>query len=106
MLKVLSLMKRKDGQSYEAFRNWALNEHPKLATKIPGMRGYRMNVPVKENPELPYDCISEMWWDSDEARLAGFGTPEGKAAGADAAAHADRVHFLAEEKLFIPEPRG
>lgn len=85
MLKVLSLMKRKEGMSYDEFRNWALNEHPKLATKIPGMRGYRMNVPLKENPDSPYDAISEMWWDSDEARLAGFGTDEGKAAGADAA---------------------
>ena len=101
MLKVLSLMKRKEGTSYAEFRNWALNEHPKLATKIPGMRGYRMNVPVTENPDLPYDCISEMWWDSDEARLAGFATEPGKAAGADAAAHADRIHFMAEEKVFI-----
>ena len=102
MLKVLSLMKRKEGMSYDEFRNWALNEHPKLATKIPGMRGYRMNVPVKENPDSPCDAISEMWWDSDEARLAGFGTDEGKAAGADAAAHAaSRFHFFAEEKVFI-----
>jgi len=101
MLKVLSLMKRKPGTSYADFRNWALNEHPKLATKIPGMRAYRMNVPVKENPDVPYDCISEMWWDDDAARLAGFGTDEGKAAGADAAAHAERVHFMAEEKVFF-----
>ena len=102
MLKVLSLMKRKEGTSYAEFRNWALNEHPKLATKIPGMRGYRMNVPVTENPDLPYDCISEMWWDSDAARVAGFGTEQGKTAGADAAAHASsRVHFMAEEKVFI-----
>ena len=101
MLKVLSLMKRKPGTNYEDFRNWALNEHPKLATKMPGLKGYRMNVPIKENPDLPYDCISEMWWDSDEARLAGFATEQGKAAGADAAAHADRVHFMAEEKVFI-----
>jgi hypothetical protein len=42
-----------------------------------------------------------MWWDSDEARLAGFATDEGKAAGADAAAHADRFHFMAEEKVLI-----
>lgn len=102
MLKVLSLMKRKQGMSYYAFRNWALNEHPELARRIPGMRGYRMNVPHAENPDSPYDAISEMWWDSDAARLAGFGTEEGKAAGADAAAHCDsRFHFLAEEKVVI-----
>ena len=102
MLKVLSLMKRKEGMGFDEFRNWARNEHPKLAEKIPGMRGYRMNVPLKETPDLPYDAISEMWWDSDEARLKGFGTEEGKAAGADASAHcASRFHFMAEEKVFI-----
>jgi len=102
MLKVLSLMKRKEGMSFDEFRNWAKNEHPKLAEKIPGMRGYRMNVPLKESPDLPYDAISEMWWDSDEARLKGLGTDEGKAAGADASAHcANRFHFMAEEKVFI-----
>ena len=102
MLKVLSLMKRKEGMSFDEFRNWAKNEHPKLAEKIPGMRGYRMNVPLKESPDLPYDAISEMWWDSDEARLKGVGTAEGKAAGADATAHcAIRFHFMAEEKVFI-----
>jgi uncharacterized protein (TIGR02118 family) len=101
MLKVMSLMKRKEGQSYADFRDWALNKHPPLAMKVPGLRGYRMNVPLKENPDSPYDAISEMWWDSDEARLAAFGTEEGKAAGADAAAHADRFHFMAEEKVFI-----
>ncbi len=102
MLKVLSLMKRKEGLSFEEFKNWAKNEHPKLAEKIPGMKGYRMNVPVAENPDLPYDAISEMWWESDEARLKGFGTDEGKAAGADAAAHcSSRVHFMAEEQVFF-----
>ena len=30
MLKVLSLMKRKEGMSYDEFRNWALNEHPSV----------------------------------------------------------------------------
>ena len=63
MLKVLSLMKRKEGMSFDEFRNWAKDEHPKLAQKIPGMKGYRMNVPLKESPDLPYDAISEMWWE-------------------------------------------
>jgi uncharacterized protein (TIGR02118 family) len=102
MLKVMSLLKRKEGMSFVEFKNWAQNEHPKLAQKIPGMRGYRMNVLIAENPDSPHDAISEMWWDSDEARLKGFGTDEGKAAGADAASHcASRFHFMAEESVFI-----
>ncbi len=50
MLKVLSLMKRKEGMSYAEFRNWALNEHPPFALKLSGLKGYRMNVPKEENP--------------------------------------------------------
>jgi len=53
MLKVLSLMKRKEGMSYAEFRNWALNEHPPFAKKLPGLKGYRMNVPLTENPDSP-----------------------------------------------------
>ena len=34
MLKVMSLLKRKEGMSFEEFKNWAQNEHPKLAEKI------------------------------------------------------------------------
>jgi len=102
MLKVLSLMKRKEGMSYVEFRNWALNEHPPFAKKLPGLKGYRMNVPITENPDSPYDAISEMWFDSADARTAAMATDAGKAAGGDAAAHASsRFHFIAEEKVFI-----
>jgi uncharacterized protein (TIGR02118 family) len=102
MLKVLSLMKRKEGMSYAEFRNWALNDHPPFAKKLPGLKGYRMNVPLTENPDSPYDAISEMWFDSADARTAAMATDAGKAAGGDAAAHASsRFHFIAEEKVFI-----
>jgi len=102
MLKVLSLMKRKEGMSHADFRNWALNEHPPFAEKLPGLRGYRMNVPVADNPDSPYDAISEMWFDSAEARASAMASDAGKAAGGDAAAHCQsRFHFLAEEKVVL-----
>jgi uncharacterized protein (TIGR02118 family) len=102
MLKVLSLMKRKEGTSYAEFRNWALNLHPPLATKLPGLKGYRMNVPLTETPDSPYDAISEMWFENAEARAAAMATDAGKAAGGDAAANcASRFHFVAEEKTVI-----
>jgi len=102
MLKVMSLMKRKAEMSFEEFKDWAQNKHPAFARKLPGLRGYRMNVPREENADSPYDAISEMWFDSAEARLQAMATEEGKAAGGDAAAHcASRFHFLVEEKVFI-----
>ncbi len=102
MLKVISLMKRKEGMSLEEFRRWALEEHPPLAKKLPGMRHYRMSVAIEDNPAWPADVVSEFWFDSLEARAAAFATPEGQAAGADAAAHcSSRVHLLTEETILI-----
>ena len=43
-----------------------------------------------------------MWFDSNEARLAGFGTDVGRAAVAHAMADcASRTHLLTEEKILI-----
>ena len=102
MLKVISLLKRKEGMSYEEFKHWALEEHPPLGKKLPGIRHYRMSVVVVDNPDLPYDAVSEFWFDDEEARVAAFATEMGKAAGADAAAHcSSRVHLLTKEKILI-----
>ena len=101
MLKVISLMKRKPGMSFDEFRIWLTQEHVELGKKLPGLRKYTVNVLQSENPDSPYDGVSELWFDSDEARLAAFGTDAGKAAGADAAAHADRVHLLTSEHVQI-----
>lgn len=102
MLKVISLLKRKENLSLEEFRRWALEEHPELGKKIPGMRHYRMSVALNDNPDAPADAISEMWFDDEAARQAGFGTPEGKAAAEDAIAHcASRMHLFTEEKVVI-----
>ena len=102
MLKVISLLKRKEGTSLEEFRKWALEEHPPLGKRLPGIRHYRMSVVLEDDPDLPADVVSEFWFDDNEARLAAFATPEGKAAGADAAAHcSSRVHLLTEETILI-----
>lgn len=102
MLKVISLLKRKEGLSLGEFRKWALEEHPILGKRLPGIRHYRMSVVLEENPELPFDAVSEFWFDDNDARVAAFSTPEGRAAAADAAAHcAARIHLLTEEKVII-----
>jgi uncharacterized protein (TIGR02118 family) len=102
MLKVISLLKRKEDLSFEAFRRWALEEHPPLGKSLPGIRHYRMSVLYEDNPDLPYHAVSEFWFDDNDARAAAFATPEGKAAAEDAAAHcASRVHLLTEEKIIL-----
>jgi uncharacterized protein (TIGR02118 family) len=103
MLKVISLLKRKEGMPFAEFRKWALDEHPQLGQQLPNLRHYRMSVLQEENPDSPYDAVSEFWFDDNDARLAAFGTEEGKAAAADAISHcSSRVHLLTEEKVIIP----
>jgi uncharacterized protein (TIGR02118 family) len=102
VLKIISLLKRKEEMSLEDFRKWALEEHPELGKKLPGMRHYRMSVILEDNPDLPCDAVSEFWFDDNAAREAAFSTPEGAAAAQDAAAHcSSRVHLLTEEKIII-----
>jgi uncharacterized protein (TIGR02118 family) len=100
MLKVMSLLKRRDGLSLEDFKHWAEVEHPKFAMKIPGMEGYRMNVCIADNPDAPCDAVSEMWFADEAARASGFATDAGKAAAADAASHcASRTHLMLHETV-------
>ena len=64
------------------------------------MRKYPLNVLVAENPDAPYDGITEIFFDSEEAMAEAFGTDAGKAAGGDAAAHcSNRFRMVCEEKL-------
>lgn len=100
MIKVMSLMKRKDGMSFAEFKNWIENVHPKFAKNVPGMRNYTVNILVKENADLPFDAMSEMWFDSEAAMAEAFGTDGGKAAGGDAAANcANRVRMVCHEHV-------
>ena len=102
MLKVISLLRRKEDLPLDQFRKWALEEHPLLGKKLPGIRHYRMSVILEDDPDLPYHAVSEFWFDDNDARVAAFATSEGKAAAEDAAAHcASRVHLLTKEKLII-----
>ena len=103
-------MKRKPGLSREEFAQRWLHEHTKLSAKLPGLRGYRINVATPYQPEDTgaeplYDGTAELWWDSIEAMEASFESDIGVAAGADADEFADvRIHIYTEEHFVIPGP--
>lgn len=100
MLKVISLMKRKDEMSRQDFYDWARNEHPKLASQIPTLKQYRMNPARLDEPESAFDAVSEMWFDDAAAFDAGFGSEAGKIAREDAISHcSQRVHVRVDEFL-------
>lgn len=102
MLKVISLLKRKEGMSRDEFYDWAKNQHPRLATKLLSIRGYRANVARLDEPEAAFDAVSEMWFDDVAAFDAAFATEHGKKTREDAMAHASqRIHLRVEEEVFI-----
>lgn len=73
--KILLLMKRKPGMSVEAFRDYYENNHiPLCLPHMSGMTGYfRRYLNPQDHPEtgpageLPYDVITEMWFDNEAA---------------------------------------
>ena len=44
MVKLISLLKRKEGLSREEFARWAIEEHAPIGERMPGIRQYRINI--------------------------------------------------------------
>lgn len=72
--KILLLMKRRPGMSMEEFRDYYENRHVPLALKYStAVTKYtRRYLEPHDNPdsgvsgELPYDVITELWFDDEE----------------------------------------
>jgi uncharacterized protein (TIGR02118 family) len=102
MVKLISLMKRKDGLSREEFARWALEEHALIGRRMPGIRQYRINLLRADQPEADYDGVFELWFDSIEALQAALDSEVGAQAREDALAHASaRKHLRVEEHVII-----
>ena len=102
MLKVFSLIKRREDLSLDDFRRWILDEHAPKGRALPGLRRYHVSVVDADDPALPYHAVTELYFDDEDAFKAAFASDAGKAAGADVAAHAaDRVRLLTTEQQII-----
>lgn len=80
--KILLLMKRRPGMSMAEFRDYYENRHVPLALKYDGgamtryVRRYLEPQPHAEsgtNAELPYDVVSELWFEDEAAFRATLG---------------------------------
>ena len=98
MVKLVSLMKRKQGLSREDFARWAVDEHSALGLKFPGIRRYHISVVRPDQPETDFDGVFELWFDTMEELQGALDSPAGTAAREDAMAHAEkRIHLRTEE---------
>jgi len=86
-----------------AFDKHYFEIHIPLAKKIPGLRKYEVSRGPVATPAGPsaFHLIATLYFDNLAAIQAGFGSPEGKAAGADVAKFAtggaDMIMFDTKE---------
>jgi uncharacterized protein (TIGR02118 family) len=68
-----------------AFVKYYFETHVPIAKKIPGLRKYEVSKGPVATPAGPsgFHLIATLHFDNLAAIQAGFGSPEGKAAGAD-----------------------
>jgi uncharacterized protein (TIGR02118 family) len=80
MFKQVCLLTRRPGMSMEEFIDYYENQHaPLLGTMMPLPRRYvrRFVQPEGEMafgdlPQVPFDCLMELWWESRESFEAGM----------------------------------
>jgi uncharacterized protein (TIGR02118 family) len=101
--KVLGILKRPDGMTFEQFKKWWVEVHVPRVMKWPNIVAYEINFALDENE--PFDGVAAVSFDSREAAERIFQTPEGSSARSAAIAETSRnVIFLAEEVVIVPRP--
>jgi uncharacterized protein (TIGR02118 family) len=73
LIKLVLLMKRKEGLPLDAFRSYMLDTHASRATELPGLRRYMQNHTVDGAygvGEAVLDAAEQFWFDSVEALQA------------------------------------
>ena len=107
LVKVCVQLRRRPDLTREAFHAWWL-DHVALAARMPGLRGYRVNLVHSVrgagfgDADVDIDGTAELWWDDLAAADAGFGSPEGATAAAHAAAQCSvRVRHITRERVVV-----
>jgi hypothetical protein len=116
MIKLVYCITRKEGMSRSEFcRTW-LEDHGPLvrsfATAIravkyvqshTGMDELNQSFIASRGLSVPYDGITEIWWNSVDDMQAGSGTPEGLAAAKALAVDEARFIDFSRSSVFMTE---
>jgi uncharacterized protein (TIGR02118 family) len=93
MQRVVIYLKRRTDLLQPVFFDWWLGQHRKLAEQLPGLRQYMISLAADAQEGL-FDGMAELWFADLAAADAAFASPAGRAARADADAHAARLERL------------
>ena len=101
--KIIGILKRPDGMTFEQFKTWWVEVHVPRVMKWPNIVAYEINFPLNEDE--PFDGVAAVSFDSRESAEKVFQTPEGTSARSAAIAETSRyVIFIAEEVVIVPRP--
>lgn len=103
MVKAIFVLHRGPGWDWDAFTRYWLEVHAPLATNIPGLRRYI--VDLAPSAEASFSGVAEMWFDDEAAFHAGFASPEGRATVEDGHklfAMERQTYILAQDHVIIP----
>lgn len=108
MIKIISLFKRRTGMAVADFQYYWRHQHGALAAGMPGLRRYVQSHTLPQGyrkGELPYDGISEMWFDSMQAWSVARAQDVAAQIAADEASFtaADRTVVMPVEVLVIKD---
>ena len=110
MLKQLSIFRRREDLSQEAFRHYWRNSHPEVVTRLPGIRRYvqnHMTAVLRGNPG--WDGIAEVWFDDIESMRANVGSrvlADIRADEANFIAAGSMVSIVTAEHAFVDDLTG
>lgn len=99
MIKLVAVVRRKEGLDFEEFRQLWCEEHPQLVRRMPGVRRYSQNLAFEGRSRTwPIDGVAEVWFDDKHAVREAFASEAGAAATKHEKTFAGEVTwFLAEE---------
>ncbi|WP_327583545.1 EthD family reductase [Nonomuraea sp. NBC_00507] len=111
-VKLVSLVKRKEGLPLEDFRERSRTKHADLVTRIPGLRRY-MQGHTRDGAygigEAVLDSAHQLWFDNVDALSAALNSPEFRQAEEDLRTFTEPryIHRLVVREHWVigPEPR-
>jgi uncharacterized protein (TIGR02118 family) len=99
VIKLVTFLKRRTGETRDAFQAFWLAEHAPRAAIFPGLRGYVVNL-ARSAEDSPADAMAELWFDDRAAVQSAYATEIGRQGSAHSRDHTSRrEHIYATERM-------
>jgi len=82
MIKLVTLLVRRDGLTHQEFVDYWMTEHAPRASEMPNVRKYVTDVPT-DPQKSEYDGVAELYFDDVSELKEAFESPTGQAVEAD-----------------------